>query len=113
MTKREKNLLKCLRVRSKSHGWDYDLDVAWLRKKLSSKTCEVTGLNLKRNYLGVGVVGPFHPSIDRIDSSKGYTKGNCQVVCHIYNVAKSEFEKEILDYWLQKFVEMYEKIKKS
>ena len=34
--------------------------------------------------------GPFVPSIDRIDSSRGYTKDNIQVVCWIYNRCKAD-----------------------
>lgn len=32
---------------------------------------------------------PFGPSVDRIDSSKGYVLGNIQLVCNIYNYAKN------------------------
>jgi hypothetical protein len=34
---------------------------------------------------------PFGPSVDRIDGSMGYEPGNIQIVCVIYNLAKSEF----------------------
>jgi hypothetical protein len=32
----------------------------------------------------------FCPSLDRIDPTKGYVKGNVRVVCHGYNLAKHE-----------------------
>lgn len=38
---------------------------------------------------GWGRVGDWSPSIDRIDSSKGYTPENCQMVVWIYNRCKN------------------------
>lgn len=37
---------------------------------------------------------PFSPSLDRLDASKGYVKGNVQVVCSWYNIAKNEYTDE-------------------
>lgn len=37
---------------------------------------------------------PFGPSIDRIDSSRGYEPDNIQIVCTMYNLAKSEFDND-------------------
>jgi hypothetical protein len=37
---------------------------------------------------GADVRNKFAPSIDRLDSSKGYTTDNCRVVIYQYNVAK-------------------------
>lgn len=34
---------------------------------------------------------PYGPSIDRIDNNIGYTIDNIQIVCSIYNLAKSDF----------------------
>lgn len=42
---------------------------------------------------------PRAPSIDRIDSAKGYVRGNVQIVCNWYNLAKHELpEAEMLDF---------------
>lgn len=35
--------------------------------------------------------GPAAASLDRIDSTKGYVKGNVQFVCRAINLAKSTF----------------------
>lgn len=38
---------------------------------------------------------PFAPSIDRIDSTKGYTAKNCRLVCVIVNYALNEFGDDV------------------
>lgn len=44
----------------------------------------------------------FSVSIDRIDSSKGYVKGNVQLVCQAVNYAKNKFSnEEFLNFWLK------------
>ena len=42
-----------------------------------------SGGHFDRNALG--------PTIDRIDSKRGYTEDNVQIVCLIYNLAKSNW----------------------
>lgn len=37
---------------------------------------------------------PYQASLDRIDSSRGYVKGNVEFVCLAVNFAKSTFSKE-------------------
>ncbi len=40
---------------------------------------------------------PFAPSLDRIDTKKGYTLDNIQMVCVIVNRAKNEYSQELFD----------------
>ena len=68
---------------------EFDLDRKWVDEKLSTGRCEVTGIcfefsdqDHQANF--------FMPSIDRIDSSKGYTKKNSRLVVWGYNRAKGE-----------------------
>jgi len=68
---------------------EFDLDREWVDEKLSTGRCEVTGIcfefsdqDYQANF--------FMPSIDRIDSSKGYTKKNSRLVVWGYNRAKGE-----------------------
>ena len=39
---------------------------------------------------------PFSPSLDRIDSTKGYTYENCRIVCYVVNMAMSDYGEEPL-----------------
>ena len=41
---------------------------------------------------------PFYPSLDRIDSKKGYVYGNVRIVCIIANIARSDFDDGSLVY---------------
>lgn len=101
-----KKRLKDLKKRAWWKKVDFDLDTKWLIDKFNKGYCEVTGLKFdtsKKPY-----VNPYYPSIDRINSKKGYTKDNCQMVCHMYNTAKCEFSKEVFTYWAKAFVKKYE-----
>ena len=46
-------------------------------------------------------------SIDRIDSSKGYTKDNVQWVCYIYNAMKDEFSVKDVEIFLESLFNKY------
>ncbi len=73
---------------------DFELDKKWLADKINVGRCEATGLcfefsgdeNRRSNF--------FAPSIDRVDSQKGYTKANSRLVVWGYNMAKGEHTDE-------------------
>lgn len=52
-------------------------------------------------------VNPFAPSPDRIDSSKGYTKGNVQWTCYLYNAMKKDFTEEQLNVFIKALKSQY------
>jgi hypothetical protein len=59
--------------------------------KRSDGRCELTGLPLDCEGAGRR---PMAPSIDRIDSAKGYVAGNVRIVCLMANQAMSEWGAE-------------------
>ena len=66
-----------------------DVTVSWseLAELLTPGTCSATGIPLDwtRSY----PAGPWSPSLDRIDPSRGYVSGNVRIVCWAYNRAKN------------------------
>jgi hypothetical protein len=69
---------------AKQRGLEFSLTLKWVEQRLQSGVCEVTGIAFVRGTSR----HPFLPSIDRIDSDKGYTPENCRVVLWIINAAK-------------------------
>lgn len=91
-----------LRKRAKKMNMDFDLTMVWMREKIeNTNRCEVTNILFDNTIFDNGV-NPWYPSIDRIDSSKGYTKDNCQVVVMIYNLAKGEWDEDVFKKWSRK-----------
>jgi hypothetical protein len=54
---------------------------------LAGDHCEVTGLPFECRNEGKNK-SPFSPSVDQRIPGQGYTPDNCQLVVHIYNIAK-------------------------
>lgn len=80
------------RLRSRKKKIAFDLDQEWLKARLAAcrGRCEQTGVHLLLPGHG-GRTSPWSVTLDRIDSRKGYTKDNVQIVCWSYNVAKATF----------------------
>ena len=83
---REIHDLSRIKKTCKTKNYNFNLDKKWMQENYS-KRCAATGLEFDYSALD-GAPNPFAPSVDRIDSSRGYTKDNCQVVVWIYNRAK-------------------------
>jgi hypothetical protein len=81
-----------LKRRAVSHGWEFTLTNSWLQEKFSIGKCELTGLPFKTS---LGKVGPYSPTVDRIDSSKGYTEDNCRVILWALNAGFGNWGLEI------------------
>lgn len=84
-------ILKVSKKRALENTWGHNLDREWLFNRLSNGVCEVSGLPLvfDHKFSDKQSRSPWGPSIDRIDSKKGYTKSNSRIVCNIYNLMKS------------------------
>ena len=72
-----KKLLSNVRYRSKQKGLEFDLDLEYL-KSLDRDTCPYLDVPISFNLPKVrrGQAHPQAKSLDRINSAKGYVKGN-------------------------------------
>lgn len=89
-------MLIWIRRRAAKKQYEFDLTREWIEQRLASGACEVTGLKFDLGRDTSQRFNPWCPSIDRIDSSKGYTQDNCRAVVWIYNMAKSEWSDEVV-----------------
>ena len=76
---------------AKKKGMEYNLTKEWRADKLSTGKCERTGMPFVYEFNS-----PYIPSVDRIDSSKGYIEDNCQMVISAYNKAKNVWSDEFM-----------------
>ena len=87
-----------VRKSAKERGWEYDLDMDWAwRLYLSQgKRCALSGLELSfpKSVYSYQKTRDGNASLDRIDSSKGYVKGNVQWVTKLINRMKSNFSND-------------------
>jgi hypothetical protein len=88
--------LKALCTHAKNRKKEIDIDWQYLEEiwNQQSGLCAYSGepLVVQANF-------PNTVSLDRIDSSKGYLRGNVQLVCAAVNRMKQEFSEEMfLDY---------------
>jgi hypothetical protein len=82
-----------------AHGRDMNIDACYLKKIWEDQngTCPYTGIkmglprNTKTNHT---IKSLKKASLDRIDSSKGYIKGNVEFVCQSINWGKNVFSKQ-------------------
>lgn len=82
------NLLSKTKHRAKNKGIEFDLSVFYIANRLIQINCmcELTGQVLTHEHNQ-----PNTLSIDRIDSNKGYTKDNVQIVTYMANTAKNKW----------------------
>jgi hypothetical protein len=77
-------LLKRVRERARRRGLEFNLEVGDLAVPMM---CPVLGIPL---VLGGGKPQAGTPTVDRIDNSKGYVKGNVAVISHRANRIKND-----------------------
>ena len=85
---RASRIFSGIKSRATEVGMEIDLTKEWVEERLYRGVCEVTGVefSLANNSFGRNLLAP---SVDRIDSAKGYTRDNCKMVIFCYNLAKS------------------------
>jgi hypothetical protein len=92
-------LVAAARNRAKKRGLAFELEIDLIHEKIVSGNCEATGLPFI-----VEASHPQTPSIDRVDSSGGYTLDNVRVVCFMYNQAKRDWTHDQLLNFCRAFV---------
>jgi hypothetical protein len=80
----EKRMLARAKYRAKQKGLEFNIDISDIN---IPEVCPVMGIPL---VVKSGVPGPAKnsPSLDRIDNSKGYIKGNVRVISAAANTQK-------------------------
>lgn len=58
--------------------------------------CMISGIQFEFVYEGTASRRPYAPSLDRIDSMKGYTAGNVRLVCVAVNLAMNQWGLDVL-----------------
>lgn len=94
------------RAKNKSLSIDIDLDFLISLYEIQQGKCKLTNLEFKleRNENKKREVNPYSPSIDRIDSKKGYTKENVRLVCTIVNLSLNNFGESIFKIMCQAYI---------
>ena len=92
-------LVATARRRAQKKGLPFDLTVGWALEQYSLQAgrCKVTGLlfDLSCNRgRGAYKINPRSPSLDRVDSGKGYTRDNVELVCSHINIAFNMFGRQ-------------------
>ena len=87
--------------------WENDMTVEFLKSLWESQggKCPYTNIMMRIPESTTKTCNsPEFASLDRIDSSKGYVKGNVEFVCQFVNLAKNRYSK-------QQTIEIISKIK--
>ena len=86
-------------IRCAKRRCETDIDLEYLKdlwEKQDGK-CAITKIDLilERNHL------PFQASLDRIDCSKGYIKGNVRFICLIANYARNKWDDDAVTQFIE------------
>lgn len=93
------NIIKDSKKRAGLKGWQYNLDADYLIDLWQQQNgkCVVSGIDLQTESWSREEKNPYRASLDRIDNSKGYIKGNVRFTTHWVNNAKSTWPDEIFE----------------
>ena len=89
-------LLKAARRRAKLKNSQFSLKLEDVLPKIQKGKCELTGLDFDFSPPGKFKRNPYAPSIDRIDSLKGYTPDNSRVVLVAVNDCLNQYGEDTI-----------------
>lgn len=81
----ESKMFSRAKSRAKERNLEFDIE---LNDIVIPKLCPILGIELKEKR-GKSGGNNNSPALDRIDNSKGYIKGNVQVISHLANMMKT------------------------
>jgi hypothetical protein len=84
------------RTRAKESGIEHSIVLEDILSGIESGFCELTKLPFDLKPVTKTSQNAYAPSIDRIDSLKGYTKDNIRIVLYSVNAALGQFGTEIM-----------------
>jgi hypothetical protein len=95
------SLLESAKCRSKKKNLKIDIDLDFLLEMYEKQNgrCCLTDIEFKleRNKNKERFYTPYAPSLDKIDSSKGYTRDNVRLVLVIVNLALNRFGDKVFE----------------
>lgn len=98
-TRELKAVLNRTRRSARSRNLAIEIDLEFLQSLWDARQghCSVSGLAFSDEPSeGAFVKTPFAPSLDRIDSAKGYVRGNVRLVCMAANFALNQWGDDVL-----------------
>lgn len=95
---------------ARQRGIEFALSYTSIRNLLRAKRCYYTGIELTTPEKGNAIRRPTDLTIERIDSNKGYVKGNVVAACHAANSLKNTFEANHNGMDMKAFLMMAKKI---
>lgn len=98
----EKRMFTAVKSRAKKQNIPFELDLNDIKIPV---TCPILNIPIIKEFKENGKRGPKtnSPSMDRIDNTKGYVKGNIQVISNKANVMKNSATPEQLlqfSFWI-------------
>jgi len=94
--------IKVAKKTSKQNNKNFNIDCKYLKELWLKQNglCPITNQKLElRTYRQNSISHPYSASIDRIDCSKGYIKGNVRFVALIFNYARNIFsDDQVIDF---------------
>jgi hypothetical protein len=82
----------------KGRKMTFNLTAKYIQDKFNAceGKCAITNLPFSMELGTKGNRNPFRPSVDRINSKKGYVKGNIQIILAIVNTMKMDYTDDVL-----------------
>lgn len=95
-------LLHGAKTRAKQKGFEYSLTGDFIQELLTriDYVCQVTGQKMTLEAKTRKQKNLHKVSLDRVDSLKGYTEDNVQLICWAVNLMKNSMDKEEFEFWI-------------